>query len=135
MVKDKIISKPDRLFEFSGEKKGVGLLLELGLVDEISISQPPGKTTVQAMTGDLPTHHVIATRFARNFEAGENGYWVLCIPKSKYSPEDINSHMRAIVRKFQSQGMTVEIAKPMSPQSSDITNQHGFARVRLKLRD
>jgi hypothetical protein len=123
MVKDKIISKPDKVFEFSGEKQGVDLLLELGLVDEFSISHPPGKTTVQAITGDLPTHHVIATRFARNLEAGENDYWVLCIPKSKYSTEDINSHMQTIVRKFQSQGMTVEIVKPMSPQSSDITDQ------------
>jgi hypothetical protein len=119
MVKDKIISKPNKLFEFSGEKKGVDLLFELGLIDEFSISHPPGKTTVQTMTGNLPTHHVIATRFAKNLETEENGYWVLCIPKSKYSTEEINHHMHTIVGKFQSQGMTVEIVKPMSPQFSD----------------
>ena len=118
MVKDKIISKPDKVFEFSGEKKGVDLLLELGLIDEFSISHPPGKTTVQAMTGNLSTHHVIATRFAGNLEAGENGYWVLCIPKIKYSAEEINNHMQTIVDRFQSQGKTVEFVKPMSPQSS-----------------
>jgi hypothetical protein len=123
MIKEKIINKPNKVFEFSGEKTGVDLLFELGLIDETSINHPPGKTTVQTITGNIPTHHVIAARFAGILEAGENGYWVICIPKSKYSTEDINSHMRAIVRRFQSQGMMVEIAKPMSPQSSDITNQ------------
>ncbi len=119
MVKDKIISKPNKLFEFSGEKQGVDLLLELGLIDEFSISYPPGKTTVQVITGDLPTHQVIATRFAGNFEAEENGYWVLCIPKSKYSVEEINNHMETIVDRFQSQGMAVEFVQPVSPKSSD----------------
>ena len=120
MVKDKIIGKPNKLFEFSGEKQGVDLLLELGLLDEFSMSRPPGKTTAQAITGDLPTHRVIATRFSGNFEAEENDYWVLCIPKSKYSAEEISNHMRIILDRFQSQGMAVEILKPMSPQSSDI---------------
>jgi hypothetical protein len=119
MVKDKIISKPDKLFEFSGEKEGVDLLFELGLVDEFSISHPPGKTAVHAVTGDLPTHHVIATRFAGKLEAEENGFWVLCIPKSKYTVEEINNHMQAIVGRFQSQGMAIEFVKPMSPPSSD----------------
>jgi len=123
MVKDKIISKPDKLFEFSGDEQAVDLLFELGLIDEFSKSHPPGKTTVQTITGDLPTHHVIATRFAGNFEAEENGYWVLCIPKSEYSVEEINNHMQAIVARFQSQGMAVETIKPMFPQSSDITNR------------
>ena len=123
MIKEKIINKPNKLFEFSGEKQGVDLLIELGLVDEFAISRPPGKTTVQAITGDLPTHYIIAARFAWNLEAEENGCWVLCIPKGKYSVAEVHSHMRVIVRKFQSQGMTVEIIKPMSPQSSDITDQ------------
>jgi hypothetical protein len=118
MVKDKIISKPNKLFEFSGEKQGVDLLVELGLVDEFAVSHPPGKTTVQTLTGDLPTHQVIATRFAGNFEAEENDYWVLCIPKSKYSMEEINNHMQTIVDRFQSQGKAVEIVGPTSPQSS-----------------
>ncbi|MGO9586750.1 MAG: hypothetical protein ACLP2Y_11200 [Limisphaerales bacterium] len=121
MVKDKIISKPDKLFEFSGDEQAVDLLFELGLIDEFSKSHPPGKTTVQAITGDLPTHHVIATRFAGNLEAEENGYWVLCIPKSEYSVEEIDNHMQAIVARFQSQGLAVEIIKPMFPQSSDTT--------------
>ena len=123
MVKDKIISKPDKVFEFSGEKQGVDLLLELGLVDEFSISHPPGKTTVQAIIRDLPTHYVIATRSARDLEAEENGYWVLCIPKSQYSEEEINDHMQAIVVRFQSQGMAVETIMPMLPQSSEMTNR------------
>lgn len=123
MVKDKIINKPNKLFEFSGEKQGVDLLLELGLVDEFSISHPPGKTTVQAVTGDLPTHHVIATRFAGNLEAEENGYWVVCIPKSQYSVEEIDNHMQVIVDRLQSQGLTVENIKPVFAQSSDITNR------------
>jgi hypothetical protein len=123
MVKDKIISKPNRLFEFSGEKQGVDLLFELGLVDEFFNSHPPSKRTVQTLTGDLPTHHVIATRFAGNFDAEENDYWVLCIPKSKYSVEEINNHMRIILDRFQSQGMAVETIKPVFPLSSDATNR------------
>ncbi len=66
MVKDKIISKPNKLFEFSGDKQAVDLLFELGLIDEFSVRHPPGKTTVQAITRDLPTHYVIATRSARD---------------------------------------------------------------------
>ena len=123
MVKDKIISKPNKLFEFSGDKQAVDLLFELGLIDEFAMSPPPSKTTVQAITGDLPTHHVIATRFAGNLEAEENGYWVLCIPKSQYSEEEINNHLQAIVARFQSQGMAVETMIPMFPQSSDMTNR------------
>lgn len=123
MVKDKIISKPNKLFEFSDDKQAVDLLFELGLIDEFSKSHPPGKTTVQTMTGDLPTHHVIATRSAGNLEAEENGYWVLCIPKSLYSEEEINNHMQAIVARFQSQGMAVETIIPMFPLSSNITNR------------
>jgi hypothetical protein len=123
MVKDKIISKPNKLFEFSDDKQAVELLFELGLIDEFSNSHPPGKATVQTITGDLPTHHIIATRFAGNFEAEENGYWVLCIPKSQYSEEEINDHMQAIVARFQSQGMVVETIIPMLPQASDMTNQ------------
>jgi hypothetical protein len=118
MVRDKIISKPNKLFEFSDDKEAVDLLFDLGLLDEFSNSHPPGKTTVQTLTGDLPTHHVIATRFAGNFEAEENDYWVLCIPKSKYSVEEINNHMQTIVDRFQSQGKAVEIVGPTSPQSS-----------------
>jgi len=123
MIKDKIINKPNKLFEFSDDKQAVDLLFELGLVDEFSISHPPGKTTAQVITGDLPTHYVIATRSAGNPEAEENGYWVLCVPKSQYSEEEINDHLQAIVARFQSQGMAVETIKPMFPQSSDITNR------------
>jgi hypothetical protein len=123
MVKDKIISKPNKLFEFSDDKQAVDLLFELGLIDEFSNSHPPGKATVQTLTGDLPTHCVIATRFAGNFEAEENGWWVVCIPKSQYSEEEINDHMQAIVARFQSQGMVVETIIPMFPYSSDMTNQ------------
>jgi hypothetical protein len=123
MVKDKIISKPDKLFEFSDDKQGVNLLFELGLIDKFLKSHTPGKTTVQVVTGDLPTHHVIATRSAGNLEAEENGYWVLCIPKSQYSEEEINDHMQAIVARFQSQGMAVETIIPMFPQPSDMTNR------------
>jgi hypothetical protein len=123
MVKDKIINKPNKLFEFSDDKQAVDLLFELGLIGEFSISHPPGKTTAQVITGDLPTHYVIATRSAGNLEVEENGYWVLCIPKSQYSEEEINNHMQAIVARFQSQGMAVETIIPMFPQSSDMTNQ------------
>jgi hypothetical protein len=123
MVKDKIISKPNKLFEFSDDKQAVDLLFELDLIDEFSKSHPPGKATVQTITGDLPTHRVIATRFAGNFEAEENGWWVACIPKSLYSEEEINDHMQAIVARFQSQGMAVETIIPMFPQSSDMTNR------------
>jgi len=123
MVKDKIISKPNKLFEFLDDKEAVDLLLELGLIDEFSASHPPGKTTVQAITGDLPSHHVIATHSAGNPAAQENGYWVLCIPKSLYSAEEVNDHMQTIVRRFQSQGMAVETMIPMFPLSSDVTNR------------
>jgi hypothetical protein len=123
MIKDKIISKPNKLFEFSDDKPAVDLLLELGLINEFSISHPPGKTTVQVTTADLPTHYIIATRSAGNLEAEENGYWVLCIPKSQYSEEEINDHMQAIVARFQSQGMAVETIIPMFPLSSDMTNR------------
>ena len=123
MIKDKIINKPNKVFEFSGENRGVDLLFELGLIGEFSISHPPGKATVQTITGDLPTHRVIATRFAGNLEAEESGWWVACIPKSLYSEEEINNHMQAIVARFQSQGMAVETIIPMFPQSSDMTNR------------
>ncbi len=123
MVKNKIINTPDKLFEFSGDKQAVDLLFELGLIDGFSISRPPGKTTVQVITGDLPTHYVIATRSAGNPETEENGFWVLCAPKSQYSEEEINNHLQAIVARFQSQGMTVETMIPLIPQSSDITNR------------
>jgi len=63
----------------------------------------PARQTVQTLTGDLPTHRVIATRFAGNFEAEENGWWVVCIPKSLYSEEEINNHLQTIVARFQSQ--------------------------------
>ena len=123
MVKDKIISKPNKLFEFSDDKQAADLLFELGLIDEFSKSHPPGKATVQTITGDLPTHHIIATRFAGNFEAEENGWWVVCIPKSQYSEEEIDNHMQTIVDRFQSQGMAVETIIPMFPQPSDMTNR------------
>ena len=123
MVKDKIITKPDKLFEFPDDKQAVDLLFELGLIDEFSLSHPPGKTTAQVISGDLPTHYVIATRSAGNLEPEENGYWVLCVPKSQYSEEEIKDHMQAIVARFQSQGMTVETLIPMLPQSSDMTNR------------
>jgi hypothetical protein len=123
MVKDKIISKPNKLFEFSDDKQAVDLLFELGLIDEFSNRHAPGKATVQTLTGDLPTHRVIATRFAGNFEAEENGWWVVCIPKSLYSEEEINNHLQTIVARFQSQGMAVETIIPMFPQSSDMTNR------------
>lgn len=123
MVKDKIINKPNKLFEFSDDKQAVDLLFELGLIDGLSTSHPPGKTTVQVITGDLPTHHIIATRSAGNFEAEGKGYWVLCIPKNLYSEEEINDHMQAIVARFHSQGMAVGTMIPMFPPSPDITNR------------
>ena len=123
MIKDKIITKPDKLFEFSDDKQAVDLLFELGLIDEFSLSHPPGKTTAQVISGDLPTHYVIATRSAGNLEPEENGYWVLCVPKSQYSEEEIKDHMQAIVARFQSQGLEVETLMPMFPQSSDMTNR------------
>jgi hypothetical protein len=123
MFKDKIINKPYKLFEFSDDKQAVDLLFELGLIDELSISHPSGNTTAQVITADLPTHRVIATRSAANLEAEENGYWVLCIPKSQYSEDEINDHMQAIVARFQSQGMAVETIIPMFPLSSDMTNR------------
>jgi hypothetical protein len=123
MVKDKIINKPDKLFEFSDDERAVYLLLELGLIDGLSASHPPGKTTAQVMTGDLPTHFVIAARSAGNLEAEGNGYWVLCAPKSQYSQAEIDNHVQAIVARFQSQGLTVETMLPVIAQPSSMTNR------------
>ena len=82
MIKDKIINKPNKLFEFSNGQEAVDLLFELGLIDEFSTSHPPGKSTVQMTTGDLPTHHVIATRSARNFDAEKTAIGFFAYPRA-----------------------------------------------------
>ena len=109
MIKDKIISKPNKLFEFLDDEQAVHLLLELGLINEFSISHPPGKTTVQAITGDLPTHYIIATRCAGNLEAEENGYWkgldarrLRVLSVGKHCHQVDNLHLRISLRVIQS---------------------------------
>ena len=80
---------PDKEFRFDDEFEVKSILLELGIAGRFS-QKPPnlpsGKQSQQLVSyGEHPTHFIHVILYLGNPDLKENGYVVLCLPRSKIS--------------------------------------------------
>jgi hypothetical protein len=80
---------PDKEFRFDDKFEVKSILLELGIAGRFSQNPPNvpnGKQSQQLVSYDEhPTHFIHAILFLGNPDPKENGYIVLCLPRSKFS--------------------------------------------------
>jgi hypothetical protein len=82
---------PDKEFRFDDEFEVKSILLELSIAGRFSqnpANVPSGKQSKQLVSyGEHPTHFIHVFLFLGNPDPKENGYIVLCLPRSKFSYE------------------------------------------------
>lgn len=82
---------PDKNFQFDDEFEVKSIILELGIAGRFSLNLPNvprGKQSQQLVSyGEHPTHFIHVILYLGNLDPNENGYVVLCFPRSKYSYE------------------------------------------------
>jgi hypothetical protein len=79
---------PDKDFQFEDHFEAQSILLELGIAGRFNMNPPEanGQQSQQTvMYGEHPTHFILVVLYLGNAEAVENGYLVLCFPKSRVS--------------------------------------------------
>jgi len=63
-------------------------LLELGILDRFSQKSSEAPSTTQTVTqGNHPTHWILALLYLGKTKPKDNGYLVICLPKSKSTPQ------------------------------------------------
>jgi hypothetical protein len=82
---------PDKDFQFDDEFETKSIMLELGLAGRFSMDPPNvprGQQSQQLVSyGEHPTHFIHVILYLGNPDPKENGYLVLCFPRSKVSYE------------------------------------------------
>ena len=80
---------PDKDFQFDDEFETKSILLELGIAGRFSRNPPnvPSEEQSQQLVsyGEHPTHFIHVILYLGNPDPEENGYVVLCYPRSKFS--------------------------------------------------
>jgi hypothetical protein len=101
------------LFEKSDEAKTV--LFEMGLIDKFS--QRPlyfHQSTLQAIGySEHATHFIIGLLYLGKTKPEDNGYLAYCLPKSKYSPQEVIQFREDVL---EGQGVSV-VRKGLSGKS------------------
>jgi hypothetical protein len=86
---------PNEPYQFDDDKQAKALIFELGLAGRFSANPPnvpTGKSCTQAVHyTEYPTHFILAILYAGNPKAEDNGYFVVCLPKSKFSFAQFNT--------------------------------------------
>jgi hypothetical protein len=80
---------PDKVFTFDDEFEIKSILLELGIAGRFSRNPPNvprGQQSQQIVSyGEHPTHFIHVILYLGHPDPKENGYIVLCFPRSKFS--------------------------------------------------
>jgi hypothetical protein len=78
---------PDKAFQFDDKFDTESIVLELGIAGRFSMAPPNvsrGEESQQWVAyGEHPTHFIHVILYLGNPDPKENGYLVLCFPKSK----------------------------------------------------
>ncbi len=69
------------------EAQAKELLLSLGILNHFKPAPEQTKTTQSHVLMTHPTHWVVASLLLGNADAVENGYLVICLPKSTLTPQ------------------------------------------------
>lgn len=93
--------KPHEKFQFDDEFEAKSILLELGIAGRFSANPPNVPTGQQSQQAVLycehPTHYILVILYLGNSDQKENGYLVLCFPRSKFSYEYFNEIAKKIL--------------------------------------
>jgi hypothetical protein len=77
------------------------LLLECGILDKFQKRGPLAEEWAETLTyADHPTHWIIATRFTGFALASDNGFHIMCYPKSHISLQEANRILQEWKRKM-----------------------------------
>jgi hypothetical protein len=83
-MNDQLLKNPDVPFTFDDDAQCKKLLSEIGILGRFSADPIKGQTsTTQAFTDmNHKTHWILAMLFLGKTKASDNGYYVVCLPKS-----------------------------------------------------
>jgi len=87
MMADKLQNAPDEQFDIDDDADAKVLLLELGILDKFTTKLPSHETTQAVVYREHPTHHILALLYAGHSNPVDNGFFVFCLPRSRFSPE------------------------------------------------
>ena len=92
---------PHKEFFFEDQFEIKSILLELGIAGRFSMDPPNvprGEQSQQAVTiGEHPTHFILVILYLGNADSTENGYIVLCYPRSKWNYAQFMERARIIL--------------------------------------
>lgn len=89
---------PGEIVEIRDDDDAKALLLELGMLDKFPKPANANRSWVSRVAyPEHPTHWISATRFGGFVNPSENGYAVVCLPKSHFSMEGAN---RCLMEKY-----------------------------------
>jgi hypothetical protein len=108
---------PDEVRTIRDDADAKILLVQLGIIDKFS--KPPGlaKGAVTLCHSDHPTHWIVATRFFGHPKTTDNGFDVICCPKSRFSPADMDTVLADIKTQTFSPGIRGKIVSTKPPQN------------------
>jgi hypothetical protein len=116
MMIENVIANPDQLFHFLDNNEAKTLLSELGMIDKFSIDSSGAEETI---TGEIQTLYVLAGHRKGHPNEQANGYVVLCIPKTQYSPDAMHKGMQVLRAAFRAKEIVSQLPNPTFPFSSD----------------
>lgn len=91
MMIEKLQNSPNERFKISDDAQAEMLLLELGILDQFKKKPQPAATTQAVIYNEHPTHHILGVLYMGHPKAGDNGYLVICIPRSEFTVEQFHT--------------------------------------------
>ena len=80
----KLLADVDRLVEVRDDQVAKAMLFELGLLDKLGMPGNRGSYFQTIFHADHATHWIMGIRFTGFEQAKDNGYLVVCLPRSHF---------------------------------------------------
>jgi len=90
MMIEKLKNSPNEEFRISNDAQAEVLLLELGILDRFKRAPQPHATTQAVVFNEHPTHHVLGALYLGHPKPADNGYFVICLPRSQFTTKQFH---------------------------------------------
>ena len=97
--------QPGEVLEIRDDTAAQVFLREVGLLERFPENRGGEPVMAVVVDAEHATHAIVATYFAGHPERKDNGHAVFCFPKSKFTPQDVDTYI-GVLRK--SGNVTVE---------------------------
>jgi hypothetical protein len=85
MTSAQLQQHPKKCVDITDDADAETLLSELGILERFVGNRAVGTSTQSVVHSGHPTHHILALLYLGRTKASDDGFLVLCLPKSEYS--------------------------------------------------